>query len=99
MPKIDLFASKLSHQLPQYFAWKLTTADLGQSIPLWIFPILPYFKRLEESELRPSRKSVACHTYLAVSNWYSLLLEMSIFRPLLLPSNTSLKTHKGKFTF
>ena len=30
--------------------------------------------------------------------WYSLLLEMSIFRPLLLPSNTSLKTHKGKFT-
>ena len=68
MPKTDLFASKLSHQLPQYFAWKLTTAGLGQSIPLWISPILPYFTRLEESELRPNRKSVACHTYLAVSN-------------------------------
>ena len=22
MPKIDLFASRLSHQLPQYFAWR-----------------------------------------------------------------------------
>ena len=44
------------------------TTDLEQSIPLWIFPILPYSTSFEESELRPNRKTVACHTNLAVSN-------------------------------
>ena len=44
------------------------TTDLEQSIPLWISPILPYSTSLEESELRPNRKTVACHTNLAVSN-------------------------------
>ena len=44
------------------------TADLGQSIPLCISPILPYSTSPEESELRPNRKTVACHTNLAVPN-------------------------------
>ena len=44
------------------------TADLGQSIPLCISPILPYSTSLEKSELPPSRKTVACHTNLAVSD-------------------------------
>ena len=44
------------------------TAELGQSIPFCISSILPYSTSLEESELRPNRKTVACHTNLAVSN-------------------------------
>ena len=43
------------------------TAELGQSIPLCISPILPYSTSLIESELRPNRKNVACYTNLAVS--------------------------------
>ena len=35
---------------------------------LCISPILPYYASLEESELRPNRKNVACHTNLVVSN-------------------------------
>ena len=44
------------------------TTDLGQSIILCISPIFPYPANLEESELRPNKKNVACHTNLAVSN-------------------------------
>ena len=44
------------------------TADSGQSVPLCISPILPYSTSLEESELRPNKKNVACPTNLAVSN-------------------------------
>ena len=44
------------------------TTDLGQSIPLHISPILPNSASLEESELRPNRKNVACHINLAISN-------------------------------
>ena len=40
----------------------------GQSVPLCISPILPYSTSLEESELRPNKKNVACPTNLAVSN-------------------------------
>ena len=47
---------------------RFPTTDLGHSIPLFIFPTLPYSSSLEESELRPNRKTVACRTNLAVSN-------------------------------
>ena len=77
MPKIDLLASRVSHQLPQCFAWKPDPFSQGtdalqqiwrQSIPLCVSPILPHSTSLEASELRPNRKTVACHTNLAVSN-------------------------------
>ena len=42
--------------------------DFRQSIPLYISRIFPYSTSLEESELRPSRKNVACHISMAVSN-------------------------------
>ena len=44
------------------------TTDPGQSISLCISPILLYSISHEESELRPNRKNVPCHTNLAVSN-------------------------------
>ena len=47
---------------------RYSTIDLGQSLHLYISPILPHSTSLEESELRPNRKNVACHTNLAVSN-------------------------------
>ena len=63
------------------------TTDLGQSIPLCISPILPYSANPEE---------VACHTNLAVSIWYPLLLEMAIVHLLLLTRNTSLINPQGE---
>ena len=44
------------------------TTYLEKSIPLCIFPILPYSTNFAESVLRPNRKNDACHTNLAVSN-------------------------------
>ena len=44
------------------------TADLDESFPLFISLILSFSTYLEESELRPNRKTVACYTNVAVSN-------------------------------
>ena len=76
MSKIDLFASRLSHQLPQYFAWKpdpfSQETDALQQIWgsqfLYAFPPFCLILQVEKSELPPSRKTVACHTNLAVSD-------------------------------
>ena len=69
MPKVGLFASKLSHQLTQYFAWKpdpfSQVTDALQQIWgnqfFYAFPlILPHSTSLEESELRTNKKNVDC---------------------------------------
>ena len=89
IPKVDLLASKLSHQLPQYFAWKPDPFSQGtdalqriwgQSIPL---RILPYPTRLDVSELGSNRKMLLVKPTWHSQIWYPLLLEMFVVYPLL----------------
>ena len=81
--KIDLFASQLSHQLPQYIAWKSNPFSLGKDAfqqiwtktsSLFISPILPYSSSVMKSRKGLDGKNVACHTNLAIANWYPLLM-------------------------
>ena len=70
------FASRLSHQLPQYFAWKLKPLSQGTDAlqQIWGNQFLYAFSHFVSlykpwmSELQPNRKNIACRTNLAVSN-------------------------------
>ena len=105
MPKIDLFASRLSHQLPQYFAWKPDPFSQGtDALPqiwsnqfLYGFPpfclILQVLKKVSYDQ---TEKLLLVTPTWQSQIWYPLLLEMSIVRPLLLPRNTSLINPQGQ---
>ena len=69
------------------------TTDLGQSVPLYI---LPHSTSLEESELRPNRKTLLVTSTWQSQIWHPILLEISIVCPLLLPRNKSLKNPQGE---
>ena len=99
MTKIDLFASRLSHQLPQYFLWKPdpfsqgtdALQDIWRNQFLYAFPpfclILQVLKKVSYDQ---TEKMLLVTLTWQSQIWCTLLLEMSIVRPLLLPRNTSL---------
>ena len=66
------------------------------SIPLYISSILLFSTSLEESQVRPSRKKLLVTPIRQSQIWYTLILEMCIAYPLLLPRNTSLKIPQGE---
>ena len=99
MTKIDLFASRLSHQLLQYFLWKPdpfsqgtdALQDIWRNQFLYAFPpfclILQVLKKVSYDQ---TEKVLLVTLTWQSQIWCTLLLEMSIVRPLLLPRNTSL---------
>ena len=99
MSKTDLLASRLSHQLPQYFAWKpdpfSQETDALQQIWgsqfLYAFPpfclILQVLKKVSYHQ---AEKLLLVTPTWQSQIWYPLPLEMSIVHPLLLPRDTSL---------
>ena len=105
MLKIDLFASRLSHQLPQNFAWKPDHFSQGTDALqqiwgnqfLYAFPpfcvILQVLKKVSYDQ---TEKLLLVTPTWQSQIWYPLLLEMSIVRPLLLPRNTSLINAQGE---
>ena len=74
MPKIDLFASRLSHQLLQYFAWKPDPFSQGTDVlqQIWgnqfLYAFPPFCLILQ---VLFYRKNGAYHTNLGVSNLVS----------------------------
>ena len=103
--KVDLLSSRLSHQLPQYFAWKSDPFSQGTDVlqQIWgnqfLYASPPFCLTLQ------ALKRVSCNQteiILLVTPpwqsqiWYPLLPEMSTVRLLLLPRNTSLKNPQGK---
>ena len=100
MPKVDLFASRLSHQLLKYFAWKPDPFSQGTDAlqQIWgnqlFYAFLPFFLILQTSKKVSydlTKKMLLVTPTWQSQIWYPLLLEMSIVRQLLLPRNTSLK--------
>ena len=77
LPKVDLFTSRLSHQLPQYFAWKLDPCLI--------------LSALKKVSYDLTGKMLLVTPTWESQIWYLLLLEMSIVCPLLPRRNTSLK--------
>ena len=98
-PSIDLFASRLCHQIPQYMAWKPDPHSLktdamsqtwSQALP-YAFPpfslIMKVLRKVEEEKVeRLMLITPTWHTQV----WYPVLLQMSIMNPVLLPCHPNL---------
>ena len=92
-PTVDLFASRLCHQLPQYMAWKpdpnsFATDAMQQD---WnkmfgfAFPPFSLIGRVINKVLRENVEAMILVTPTwQTQPWYTLLLRMPIQRPLLL---------------
>ena len=96
---VDLFASRLCHQLPQHKAWKpdlnsFVTDAMQQD---WnkmfgfAFPLFSLIGRVINKVLRENVEAMILVTPTwQTQAWYTLLLRMSIQRPLLLPAPPNL---------
>ena len=98
-PVVDLFASRLNHQLPQYIAWRPDPFGQGTDAMyqawsqdyLYVFPLLCLISRILHKvgqERTPSMLLITptWHT----QPWYPSLLQMSIETPVILPRIKSL---------
>lgn len=98
-PQIDLFASRLTNQLPQYFAWRPDPFSRGtdamqQIWPqefLYAFPPFCLINRVLQKTRRERTPEVLIITPTwHTQPWYPQLPQMSIERPLLLSRQNSL---------
>ena len=98
-PTVDLFASRVSHQIPQYVVWKpypYSIATDAMSIPwtqghCYAFPpfcLLPrVLSKIQQDQVHTVTLITPCwQTQL----WYPQVLRMLIRRPILMPSSTTL---------
>ena len=92
-PTVELFASRLCHQLPQYVAWKPDSNSIATNTmqPCWnkVFPYAsPPFQsdKLNSEKVRQEKleQMIIVTPTWQTQPWYSLLLKMSIQCPLLL---------------
>lgn len=104
-PDVDLFASRLFHQVPSYMSWKpdpgcLAVDALQQpwgNHYRYAFPPFSLIGRV----LAKVRREKVCMFLITpawqTQTWYGPLLEMLVTNPLLLPQNLSLLTNpQGK---
>ena len=90
-PSIDLFASRLCHQLLQYMAWKPVLQQIqynrtGTNV-CFPFPPSSLIGRVINKALRENVEAMILVTLTCQTQpWYTLLLRISIQRPLLLPA-------------
>ena len=97
-PDIDLFASRLSHQLQNYMSWKpdpgsRATDALSQTWTHWYgyaFPPFCLIGRVLSKVRKDGGKLILVTPVWQAQYWYSLLLEMSVRNPLLLPQHKDL---------
>ena len=101
MPDIDLFASRLCHQLPKYMAWKPDPNSLATDAMqhLWrnllgfAFPPFSLISRVA----RKVRIEKVPELILVTPAWQIQLMQMSCQSPLLLPQKKNLlKNPKGE---
>ena len=68
-PEIDLFASRLSHQLPKYFAWRSDSYSQGTGVIQ--HPWRSKYLYVLQSKTGQGRQNASCGTHLAISNLVS----------------------------
>ena len=102
---MDLFASRTSHQMEEYFSWMPDPESIGTDALCqnWDFNLpyaFPPFCLIGQclKKVRFFETTIILITPIWVSQtWYPHLLEMSINQPLLLPSrNNLLRNPKGE---
>ena len=98
-PTVDLFASRVSHQVAQYVAWKLDLYSIAtdtMSIP-WTqghcYAFRPFclvcrvLRKIQQDQVHTVTLITPCWQ---TQSWYSQVLGMLIRRPILIPSLTTL---------
>ena len=90
-PSIDLFASRLCHQLLQYMAWKPVLQQIQYSRTgtnvCFPFPPSSLIGRVINKALRENVEAMILVTLTCQTQpWYTLLLRISVQRSLLLPA-------------
>ena len=99
MPDIDLFASRLSHQVPSYMAWrpdptsKATDAfqhSWSSYLPYAFPPFSLIGQVLRKIELERVRRVLLIAPTWQTQPWYATLLQLSVQDPILLPRKKNL---------
>ena len=100
-PEIDLFASRLSHQLPKYFAWRPNPYSQGTDAmqhswgSKYLYAVPP-FSMINKALNKVKQDKVGEMLLVAPTcqsqTWYQILLRMSIEKPILLPQYQYLLT-------
>ena len=97
-PSIDLFASRISHQLPRYFSWKADPhclavdafqQDWTKEFPYAFPPFCLITRVLRLVKVQQLEKLILITPLWPTQPWFPLCMAMSIQTPLLLPT-----THK-----
>ena len=97
-PQVDLFASHLNHQLPNYFSWVPDPQAMGTdafSIPwkfnlCYLFPPFPLIQKCIQKIKRDQTDALLITPVWKSRPWYPLLLEMLMDLPELLPLHAKL---------
>ena len=99
--EIDLFASRLTNQLPRYVSWKPDPgAEATDAFSLnwaqhrgYAFPPFVLIGRCLKQVIRQQAPSLVIVTPVwEMQSWFPLLLELCVDQPLLLPPNPNLLT-------
>ena len=94
-PEIDLFASRISHQLKNYFSWKADPdclavdafrQDWSAQFPYAFPPFCLITRVLRQMEAQRVPKMILITPLWPSQPWYPLAMSMSIQNPTLLPS-------------
>ena len=97
-PNMDLFASRVSHQIPQFMSWKtdpLSSAtdalsqDWGFLFP-YAFPPFCLIGRALRKMLKHHISMIIVTPVWTSQPWYPLMLDLSIQNPILLPEKQDL---------
>ena len=99
-PEIDLFASRVSKQLPKYMSWKADPFSLGRDAfqTCWgqglnyAFPPFCLIGRILAKVQREQASLILITPAWQSQNWFPKLLEMSVKHPILLPRLPNLLT-------
>ena len=96
-PVVDLLASRLNHQLPQYITWRPDPFSQGTNAMhqdwsqdyLCASPFLPYEQNFTVGQERTPSMLLITPTW-PTQPWYSSLLQMSLETPVIHPRISSL---------
>ena len=99
-PDVDLFASRVSHQLPTYMSWKLDPFSKGKDafqsswthMRGYAFPPFSLVGRVLSKVQRDQATLILITPAWQTQAWYPRVLQMSVRKPLLLPQTQNLLT-------
>lgn len=97
-PSIDLFASRLSHQVPRYMSWKMDPFGLGKDAfqidwqfqEAYAFPPFCLIPRVLKKVLVEKATILLITPAWQTQAWYPSILQMSVQNPLSIPKTRNL---------